>query len=295
MGKMKARAALASFAVLLLASCNGSGGSVESMSLAGGRYVAIGSSMAAGPGLGPTKPGTPPRCTRTFANYPTLLAQSLRLTLYDQSCSGARTEHVLGTWGELAAQIDAVTPGTRLVTVTIGGNDLNYVGGLLNATCRGDGMMTFAGKRFPCPPPSDPSEADYDQVESNMLKIAAEVKLRAPDAELVFVQNQRLIPETLCDATPLSAEVAAKGRQIAQRLADIIAQRLADINVRVAQQTGAVLVPMHDLSQGHSPCDAEPWAIGSPPNYDGSDGATWHPSSAGMRAEAIAVESALTR
>ena len=38
--------------------------------------------------------------------------------------------HVLAPWNELPAQIDAVTPDTRLVTITIGGNDLNYIGNL---------------------------------------------------------------------------------------------------------------------------------------------------------------------
>lgn len=49
------------------------------------------------------------------------------LNLVDVSCGGATTAHILGAWSELAPQIDAVTSDTKLVTVTIGGNDLNYV------------------------------------------------------------------------------------------------------------------------------------------------------------------------
>jgi hypothetical protein len=104
-------------------------------SLAGQRYVAIGSSFAAGPMLPPAKGGAPARCGQSMNNYPTLLAERFGMILTDRSCSGATTNNVLGPWGDIPPQINAVTPQTRLVTVTIGGNDLNYIGNLFTATC----------------------------------------------------------------------------------------------------------------------------------------------------------------
>ena len=92
----------------------------------GARYVALGHSFASGPLLGPPKPGSPPRCGRTAANYATLLAQRLRLTLVDVTCGGAKSQHILGPWDELPAQIESVTADTRLVTLSIGGNDVGY-------------------------------------------------------------------------------------------------------------------------------------------------------------------------
>ena len=76
----------------------------------GARYVAMGSSFAAGPGVGPVTPGTPPRCGRGTLNYPNLLAQKLKLDLVDATCSGATTEHVLGPWKELP-RVDLVPAG----------------------------------------------------------------------------------------------------------------------------------------------------------------------------------------
>lgn len=271
-----------SIALLLAGLLSGCGLSQEQPQnvdpLAGGRYVAMGSSMAAGPGLGPPKPGTPPRCTRAFANYPTLLAERLKLTLVDQTCSGATTAHILGPWGELPAQADAITPDTSLVTVTIGGNDLNYVGGLIAAGCSPDGMISIAGRTFPCPPRREPGENDFAKAEANLREVANVVKTRAPKATLAFVEYLRLVPHNLCAATPISEEDAAVGRAIADRLAQITA--------RVAKETGSLLVPIHTLSKTHTPCDDEPWAVGNPPGYDGSDGAPWHPNAAGMRAVA---------
>lgn len=286
MGKIGLGKATVCLSALLLASCSLFGNRLEDAATpVGGRYVAMGSSMAAGPGLGPPKPGTPARCTRTFANYPTLLAERLRLTLFDVSCSGATTEHVLGPWNELPAQIDAVTPATELVTLTIGGNDLNYVGGLLAASCGADGLMSIAGNTYPCPPSKLPTEADYIKVEANLREIARQVRERAPKARLVFVPYITLVPDALCEATPISPEDAATARATARRLAAITA--------KVAKETGAFLAPVDELSRNHTPCDPEPWAVGSPPGYDGSQGAPWHPNFAGMKAVADALATRL--
>ncbi|MEZ5737924.1 MAG: SGNH/GDSL hydrolase family protein [Novosphingobium sp.] len=279
------RQATVALAALLLASCSVFGGRPQgSEAVPGGRYVAMGSSMAAGPGLGPPKPDTPARCMRTFANYPTRLAERLLLTLFDATCSGATTDHILGPWNELPAQIDAVTADTDLVTVTIGGNDLNYVGGLLAATCGAEGTITIAGNVYPCPPRRLPLDEDFDRVEANLREIARQVKARAPKARLVFVQYLTLVPDVLCDATPISPQDADIARGIAARLASITA--------KVARETRAMVVPADLLSRNHTPCDAEPWAVGSPPDYDGSQGAPWHPNFSGMKgvADALAAQ-----
>jgi hypothetical protein len=58
----------------------------------------------------------------------------------DVSCSGAVTGNILvhGQHG-LPAQIEAVTPDTQLVSILIGGNDIDYVGDLLGLSCRDTG------------------------------------------------------------------------------------------------------------------------------------------------------------
>ena len=59
------------------------------------RYVALGSSMAAGPGIAPRAPGSPRLALRSARNYPHLLAADLGLDLVDVTYSGATTAHVL--------------------------------------------------------------------------------------------------------------------------------------------------------------------------------------------------------
>jgi hypothetical protein len=56
--------------------------------------------------------------------------------LVDVTCSGATTVHLLqgGQFGQ-PAQLDAVTPATQLVTVTIGGNDVFFMTNLIAMSC----------------------------------------------------------------------------------------------------------------------------------------------------------------
>jgi lysophospholipase L1-like esterase len=95
---------------------------------AGSRYVAMGSSFAAGPGLPSRAHGSPRRAGRSTGNYAHLVARALGLDLHDVTFSGATTSDILGpSAAGYAAQLDAVTPETRLVTMTAGGNDVGFV------------------------------------------------------------------------------------------------------------------------------------------------------------------------
>src|SRR5580693_568311 len=93
----------------------------------GARYVAMGSSFAAGPGLKPRAPGSPRRAGRSAVNYAHLVADRLGLELTDVTYSGATTQDILAGAPGKPPQLDAVTADTRLVTLTAGGNDVGYV------------------------------------------------------------------------------------------------------------------------------------------------------------------------
>jgi len=254
-------------------------------SLAGSRYVAIGSSFAAGPQLPPPKPGGPARCGQSVNNYPTLLAERFGMVLVDRTCSGATTDHVLGPWSEIPPQLASVTADTRLVTVTIGGNDLSYIGNLFSADCayRARIVAATGSKTRACGPVRVPAEADYVRDEAQLSEIARRVRAAAPQALLVFVQYLTPLPPAgkLCAATPISETDAALVREIGKRLAEITA--------RVAAANGAVAVEMNQFSATHTPCDPAPWMIGSPENYDGSQGLQWHLNKAGMAATAEGI------
>lgn len=254
-------------------------------SLEGARYVAIGSSFAAGPQLPPAKPGAPVRCGQSLNNYPTLLAERFGMLLVDRTCSGATTDHVLGPWNEIAPQIAAVTPDTKLVTLTIGGNDLSYIGNLFSASCAFAARAgTATGPRSgACGLVRVPTEADYRRDEAQLAEIAKRVRAAAPQARLVFVQYLTPLPPAgkLCAQTPVTEADAAIVREIGRRLAEITG--------RVALAHKATVVEMNQLSASHTPCDPVPWMIGFPPNYDGRQGLQWHLNKAGMAATAEGI------
>lgn len=268
---------------------------------AGSVYVALGSSFAAGPGLAPPNEGG--RCMRSRMNYAAQLAAKRKLALIDVSCSGARTEHILGSWGELPAQLDAVTARARLVTMTIGGNDLNYIGGLMAASCRE--VARRAGTANPtCPSPPAPDEAAWTRVEANLRTIAARVRQQAPLARLIVITYPVVLPEGApCEASPMTAAQAEAGRAVAARLATLTA--------KVAQDAGVELLDAAALSKGHDACAASPWMSGyraadNPfaalrPTSPAPAGAPaparivvpYHPNLAGMTAIAAALDSRL--
>lgn len=255
--------------LLVLSGCAATNIGQKALIPANANYVAMGSSFAAGAGIGPIQQGSPERCSRTVNNYASLVASQRKLNLIDVSCGGATTDHIIGKWNELPPQIQAVSNDTRLVTITIGGNDLSYVGWLFASSCR-FGVSVFPG---PCRKASLPSEGDYAKLEANLNAIATEVRRRAPKASIVFIQYVTLLSETACPLEPISPEDAMIGRQIADRLAQITA--------KVARASDALVLDTDRASRSHTPCSQEPWSHGLSKGHDTTKGAPWHPNAAG--------------
>ncbi|PLK26126.1 SGNH/GDSL hydrolase family protein [Novosphingobium sp. TH158] len=248
-------------------------------------YVAMGSSYAAGTGLGGIKPGTPQRCGRSPKSYSSLVAERLKLDYDDQTCGGATTAHILGPWNELAPQIDAVKANTRLVTITIGGNDLGYVMNLMLGSCPPGGMMVQGTARA-CSALRPPATEAYAKLEGNLRRIVQEIRQRAPKARVIFVQYVKLVPDTPCEVLGLTPEGAILNREIGERLAAVTA--------RAAEAEGAEVLAAQDLSRQHTACDAAPWSVGPKPT--GPDGnASWHPTVAGHAGIADALVKMLRR
>jgi lysophospholipase L1-like esterase len=284
------RARLVLLACLGIGACATAGQQDAGGGLApGSRYVAMGSSFAAGPGIGSAEAGAPPRCQRSTDNYAHQLARALDLALADVSCGGATTAHIIGAWDELPPQVDAVTPDTRLVTITIGGNDVSYVGGLIGGSCRflGDAPLGGPGGA-PCFTAPTASEAQWSEAEDRMRSIAREVRRRAPGARIVFVDYLTVLPEQgTCPAAPLAAEQADASRAVAARLAALTA--------RVARESGADILRASELSKSHDACAAEPWMTGFPDPRAKWSFPPYHPNRAGMDAVAAALQRLLGR
>src|ERR1035438_5608666 len=93
-------------------------------------YVSLGDSFTSGP-LIPNQHGTPADCLRSSHNYPSLVAAAIGASSFtDVSCSGATTADIIAPQsvilGTNPPELNALSPATTVVTLGIGGNDLDF-------------------------------------------------------------------------------------------------------------------------------------------------------------------------
>jgi lysophospholipase L1-like esterase len=253
---------------------------------AGSRYVAMGSSFAAGPGLLPRAPVSPRRAGRSARNYAHLVAGALGLDLHDVTYSGATTSDILQpSAGGQRAQLDAVTPATRLVTITAGGNDVGYLPRLTLASLPWP-LPALPNVRARVARYGDQAATDerFAQLERNLAAIGNRLRGRAPDCRVLFVDYLTILPPPGDDpGPPPPPQIAQWGRGIAARL--------AAATQAAAQATGCEYVAASAASAGHHAWSATPWTRRFHLSLRG--GAPYHPDAAGMTAVSQLVLAAL--
>lgn len=243
------------------------------------RYVALGSSMAAGPGIAPRAPGSPRAAMRSARNYPSLLAEDLALDLVDVSFSGAMTAHVTHQ-RQLGAppQVEALDGTETLVTITIGGNDVSYVPGLLVATLPSPlRLLPVVGPRLRHALDPTARQVAFSEVGGSLRAVGRAVRRRSPQARVVFVDYLTLLPPPGRAAFPLRERYVDQGRRTAQRLEAVTAA--------AAAATGCELVSAGAASRDHHAWSEDPWTVGATLPLPGRPLA-YHPNAAGMRAVA---------
>ena len=228
---------------------------------AGARYVALGSSFAAGSGI----PDQGPTCGRSDHNYAHLVAAELQLELVDVTCGGAFTANLIDTpQMDEPVQMDAITADTALVTMTVGGNDVAYT--LSTIICAGVEE---------CVPDLDTAATDtaLADLPNRFATIVQAIRDRAPDAIIVLVTYPEVIPadDLACDQLGLEADEAAYLSDLGQRLNQAFLDSAAANDMLLADSFGA--------SAGHGPCapPADSWVNGA----DKAKGDPFHPTAVG--------------
>jgi len=103
--------------------------SITGSAFAADKYVALGDSYSAGNGANSTNLDA--SCNRNTYAYPYLLTQQKGYTLTFVACAGAVTGDVINS------QVNSVTSDTKLVTITIGGNDIGFTNLIIACTTLG--------------------------------------------------------------------------------------------------------------------------------------------------------------
>jgi lysophospholipase L1-like esterase len=297
---------LALAVTLLLAACSGSRSGPAPAPTPRGPYVALGDSYTSGLGI-PDQVGTPAGCDRSSRSYPALVAHYLKLgagLVHDASCSGATTADLTAPQntasGTNPAQLSALTAETALVTVGIGGNDLDFAGVLTRCVALDvtdtliDSLLHTADAGAPCRAYYTGGGTDRIQqrirgVSTQLAAALTRIRQLAPRARVYIVGYPDLLP---------AADGGACARILGVTAGDVgyLNGEEVQLNSMLDQQAkaaGDTYVGTYALSLGHDAC-SDPATRWIEPLIPDADAAPMHPNAAGQQGIADAVEQAIT-
>ena len=244
-----------------------------------GGYVALGDSFTANSYHGPGATGN--GCDQSGRNQPHVVQARLGYASFvDASCDGATTNDILTNGNGDQAQISFVTSTTKLVTVSIGGNDVGFSDIVKNCTLD---YLSFGGcKADYVSGTTDSLSAKISQTQPKIAQVLATVKSRAPQAKIFVYGYPTLVP--------MSGSSGCTGLTLASSDIPYIRAKQAEFETMLrstTQAAGATFIDVYASSNGHDPCASSAWTarvIDLPP---------LHPTSAGVDAMALQVANAV--
>jgi hypothetical protein len=254
----------------------------------GASYVAMGDSYTAAPGVVPPS-GFFPNCGQSAANYPHLVAAALNLSLTDVSCGGAKTENFTKSqFPGLEPQFSALSPATEVVTVSMGGNDGNLFGTLVQGCTALDFGKPNEGA--PCQEHFEGFVTATREAFKPIQEAAlAEIHALAPNAKVFFVGYPDITPANgYCpSAIPWTTEDLRWFRNQVQIVGNETLRQ-------EAQNTGAVFVNPFPHSIGNDVC--QPVGVRwIEPLFGSLTGVPVHPNALGEEQDALLVEQAMVQ
>ncbi|MEU8383265.1 SGNH/GDSL hydrolase family protein [Streptosporangium sp. NPDC048865] len=278
---------VAGFAGLVLAAGTTAGTAAPAAAAAGAApsfdMVALGDSYASGTGAGNYEPGTEGACYRSRNSASAVLVEDLRrrgtpVRFTNVTCGGATIRDLRRTFNGEPPQLDALRRSTDLVTLNIGGNDIDFAGYgnvCLQADCTGA-----------------PTTEILDRVPTlrrPLSGLLTEIRRRSPHARIVMTGYGRAVTsgrnatgvqlDPICDAGVLSAEERLAGARISGALDATLSEtaraaRARGVDVRFVSphRNSTTLRPEF---AGHSLCEsATPFYRGFDALVPGQEGAT---------------------
>nr|WP_305782344.1 SGNH/GDSL hydrolase family protein [Actinoplanes lichenis] len=219
-----------------------------------GDYVALGDSYSSGVGA----PGQTGTCLRSANSYPGLFAAANDPASYTLvACGGATTDTLRAT------QLSALSAGTDLVSLTIGGNDVGFAPTVLTCTLGTQAACTAAVE--------DALGLLETTIPAKLDATYADIRARAPEATVVVLGYPILFSET-----GTCALMSLPKRQALNRGARALN---AVIEAR-ARAAGFVWSDVTDEFAGHGICSSAPYLNGLvliPASN------SFHPNAAGYR------------
>jgi len=214
-------------------------------------YVALGDSYSAAAGVQPVIDAVCQRSSRNYAHRIAARTGARRFT--DVTCSGAKTTDFFASQhpGVTPPQLDAVTKDTRLVTMTIGGNDGDvfttmlttcYVASVTSGNVTGSPCRQKAGSAF--------AGTIATVTYPGLVRALAAVRAKAPRATVVILGYPRLLPD-VGDPDCYASMPFSMGDVPYMMGVEKTLNRAAE---KAAARTGARYVDMFPASKGRDGC-----------------------------------------
>lgn len=261
------------------------------------RIASLGSSFAAGPGIPPQI--EPLSAARSGQNYPHLLAKELDADLTDLSVSGATLLNItvdpqtaLSGNDIFPPQILAVPEDADIITVTAGGNDIGYIGNMIqdaaSATMLGSAAIALVqGVKsitsiFSRPTVQTTTPLSPEELAERLGDTLDQIHARAPKARIYLVEYVAVLgPSTKPRIDiPFNQERIDYHSQVASTLQNSFAVATA------TRSDWCERVPIHELSLKHALGSDEPWVGGFDLYSVVQKGPVLHPNLDGMKAVA---------
>lgn len=230
-------------------------------------YTALGDSYSSGVGTREYYSDSG-GCQRSPHAYPVIDAARLGATLNFAACAGAKVA------GVISGQLGGLNTSTNYVTVSAGGNDLNWTQVILQCakpwpyTCWGDLDRAESYIRNTLP-------GQLDQLYTA-------IKAKAPNARIVAVGYPRLFNGEECN---LIARISPGEQSRLNAAADL----LATTTQARAAANGIAFADARNAYNGHAVCDDVEWINGT----SWPIGESYHPNKNGQLGYAGIVEAAL--
>lgn len=268
------------------------------------KYVALGSSFAAGPSIDPI---IQKDAGRSGNNYAHLLAAKLNANLTDLSVSGATLLSVLRetqtttlTMAKFPPQTDQIPADTNIVTLTAGGNDLGYSRDMImesvdnaihakvittisSAISAAKAMFSSSSQA------AQTSNATPEEVTTRFIEVIDKIHMKAPKAKIYLVEYLEVFTDDskTGDGTNLTADQIKKFRKTS---ADLAGAYCAAAKARPE----VTLIRTAEASKAHGLGSAKPWVT----PFDlvsmmKGQSTPYHPNKIGMQAVADLIYAAM--